>query len=130
MSKRSEEQKVTQAPVVVILGGKEYKITPLVIRDSRVWRSEVSKALGMLPQYAKVTTEDPPEMFGKAIDAMLVVMPDLTVDLFFSYAKELDRDEIEGIATDSEIAKAFEQLVEIAFPLAQSLTGTMTIISQ
>ncbi len=129
MTKRTEEEKLAQASIVVILGGKEYKIAPLVIRDSREWRKKVVTSLSSLPQYTRVTADDV-ELFGKAINAMLVVMPDQVIDLFFAYARGLNRQDIENVATDAEMAKAFEQVVEIAFPLASSLVGTMTKLSQ
>ncbi len=126
---RTEEQKIVQAPLTVVLGGKEYYVKPLVIRDSRAWRGKLAKTLGMLPQYANVTT-DTPDKFQGALNALLVAMPDQVVDLVFAYAKDLDRDEIEAVATDTEIAKAFEQIVEVAFPLARSMVGAMAKLSQ
>ena len=126
---RTEEQKVLRAPIVVILGGNEYEIAPLVIRDSRQWRIKAVDALSSLPQYTKVTTDDA-EQFGEALKAMLVVMPDTVLDLFFEYAKELNREEIETVATDEEVAEAFRQVAAMAFPLAQSLVGAMAKISQ
>jgi len=126
---RTEEQKIIQAPLVIVLGCKEYEVKPLVIRDSRAWRGKLAVTLGMLPQYANVTT-DTPDKFQGALNAMLVAMPDQVVDLVFAYAKDLNREEIEGKATDSEIAKAFEQIVEVAFPLARSMVGAMAKLSQ
>ncbi len=126
---RTEEQKIAQASLKIVLGGKEYEVKPLVIRDSRVWRAKLAETLGMLPQYANVTT-DTPDKFQGALNAMLVAMPDQVVDLVFAYGKELNRDEIEGEATDTEIAKAFEQIVEVAFPLARSMVGAMAKLSQ
>lgn len=126
---RTEEQKVTRAPVIVVLGGREFEIVPLVIRDSRKWRVKAVEALSSLPKYAKVTTDDV-DQFGEALNSMLVQTPDTVVDLFFNYAKELNREEIEAIATDEEIAEAFRQVVKMAFPLAQSLVGAMVKVSQ
>ena len=60
---------------------------------------------------------------------MTITMPDKVIDLFFKYAKDLNREEIEGIATDAEIAKAFEEVVKVAFPLAESLPKAMGRIS-
>ena len=124
---RTEEDKLCQAPITVILGSKEYEVKPLVIRDSREWRKNVVKAISTLPMSA---TTDNIEQFGNAINQMLGVMPDTIIDLFFGYAKDLDRTEIEAVATDNEIATAFGQVVDIAFPLAKSLVGTMTKLSQ
>ena len=126
---RTEDEIVTQASVEVILGGTRYKVAPLVIRDSREWRKEVVKLVSSLPQYAKATTDNPQE-FEDALNAIMVAMPDKVIDLFFQYAKDLNRDEIEGLATDTEIARAFEQVIEVAFPLAQSLPKVMGRLSQ
>jgi len=126
---RTEEQKIAQSPIVVILGGKQYEVKPLVIRDSRTWRAKLAKLIGTLPKYASVTT-DTPDQFEGAIDAMLVAMPNQVLDLVFAYAKDLNREEIEAEATDAEIGKAFEQIVEVAFPLARSMVGAMTKLAQ
>lgn len=126
---RTEEEKVTQAGIEVILGGVEYSIAPLVIKDSREWRKGVVSLLSSLPEYAKVTTDTPDE-FRDALNAIMVALPDKVTDLFFLYAKALNREEIEKKATDAELSKAFEQVVEIAFPLAQSITKTMERLAQ
>jgi hypothetical protein len=128
-TERTEEQKVTSASISVILGGVSYSINPLVIKDSREWRGKVVEALGGLPAFANATTEDT-ELFTSALNAMLFQMPNTVLDLFFDYAKGLDRDKIEASATDKELAIAFEQVVALAFPLAQSLVGTMSRLSQ
>ncbi len=128
---RTEEDKILQSGIKVILGGQEYEIRPLVIRESREWRKKVVEALAGLPSYVNVTTEDA-EGFGKALGAMLVDMPNQVIDLFFDYAKELneEREEIEDKATDAEMAKAFEEVIKVAFPLASSLVGTVGNLSQ
>ena len=120
---RTEEQKVFKDSLKVILGGDEHNIRPLVIRESREWRQKVAAVYSKLPSYMQVTS-DKPEEFSQAISAMFTEMPDMVIDLFFAYAKDLDRDAIEGVATDDEVAKAFEQVMEYAFPLSRSLVGT------
>ena len=126
---RTEAEKVAQSPILVILGGKEYGIAPLVIRDSRVWRKKVIGLIAPLPGYANVTT-DTPEDFEKVLTQVLVTMPDQVIVLFFEYAKDLNREEIEGIATDAEITTAFQEVVKVAFPLAQALPNTIMKLSQ
>jgi hypothetical protein len=125
---RTEEDKIVQAPIKVTLGGKKYEVKPLVIKDSREWRKRVVQFLSPLPQYTNVTS-DKPEQFMAALNAIMVTMPDQVTDLFFEYAKELNREEIEAIATESEVAKAFEQVVEVAFPLSQSMVTTLGVIA-
>ena len=128
---RTEEQIVAKAAIEVILGGKKYEIAPLVIRDSRVWRKKVIELIAPLPKMVNVTMDvDNPEEFGDVLKMMMVTMPDQVLDLFFDYARDLNREEIEGIATDAEMSAAFEQVVKVAFPLAESLPGVMKHLSK
>jgi hypothetical protein len=129
MSSRSEDQIVSQAPIIVSFGGKEYEIKPLVIKESREWRKKLAKMMGELSPAINATT-DTPEKFQQGINSLLVDMPDTIVDLVFDYAKDLPKNEIEAIATDAEMAKAFESILEVAFPLARSVTGITGKLSQ
>ena len=119
---RTESEKLTQAPIKVILGGKEYEIAPLVIRDSREWRQKVVPLLMPLAREAN--------SFEEVLKEMLVTMPDTVLDLFFEYAKGLNREKIEAITTEAEIVEAFDKVVEAGFPLAQSLPRTMKRLSR
>ena len=127
--KRTEDDIVTQGPITVILGGEEYPIPPLVIRDSREWRKKVIKLIVPLPGMVKTTMADP-EAFEDSLNQILVSMPDQMLDLFFEYAKDLNKEEIEGKATDNELARAFEEVLKVAFPLAESLPGILKRLSQ
>jgi len=122
---RTEEQIVAQAGIDVTLGGKSYEIAPLVIRDSREWRKKVIGMIAPLPGFSKTST-DTPDDFEQALTALLVTMPDQVIDLFFEYAKDLDREDIESKATDAEIAQAFKEVIAVAFPLAQSAPDVIT----
>ena len=122
--KRTEEQKLFQEGVTVVLGCKEYEVKPLKIRESRVWRGKFAELTGQLARHAKVTTDNP-DAFEGAVKALLVTMPDQVADLFFEYASNLDRKAIEEEATDAEVAQAFQEVVALAFPLAGALTEAM-----
>jgi len=116
---RTEEEKLTQSGFKVILGGREYDVAPLVIRDSREWRKKVIALVAPLPTLAS-TSLDTPEGFEQALSSMLLEMPNEVIDLFFDYAKDLNRSEIESVTTDEEMAKAFMEVIAFAFPLADS----------
>ena len=126
---RPEEQIVAQAPISLYFGGTEYKIKLLVIKESREWRGKLAKMMGELSPVVNVTT-DTPDKFQEAMNSLLVEMPDRIVDLVFEYAKDLPKDEVEAVATDAEMAKAFESILEVAFPLARSVTGITMKLSQ
>ncbi len=134
MVKRSEDEKIDQTPIIVILGGKEYPVKPLVIKDSMAWRRKVVPLLSVPPessasaghrwnflQFFKAKTNNYDAVFTE----LLITIPSITLDLFFEYAKELNREEIEGGATEEELATAFNQIMAAYFPLSKSLPGTV-----
>jgi len=122
---RTDEQKMFQESTIVMLGGKEYKVAPLVIKYSRPWRKRVIELVSGLPKYMKVTTDNP-EAFAEAIKVMMVDSQNEIIDLFFEYARDLDRNEIEDIATEAQIAVAFEVVMNLAFPLSETLPAVMS----
>lgn len=109
----------------VTLGGREYSIRQLPLVESREWKKQIASLLAEGFRTTKITADDP-EKFNEALKVFMIDAPDAMVDLFFSYAKDLDREEIESIATETEIAVAWEKVREVAFPLAQTLMQTMT----
>ena len=125
VDKRTEEEKLTRADIMVTLGGKEYGIAPLVIRDSREWRKKVIGLIAPLAGLSKVTTDDM-DSFEEALKTLLVTMPDQVIELFFDYARDLDQEEIEAVATDAEMAAAFKEVIAVAFPLAESGPDVIT----
>jgi hypothetical protein len=121
---RTEEEKLARAPVSVILGGKEYEIRQLTLAESRVWKKKVASLLAEGFKSTRATSDDI-DKFSASLSTFMIDAPDALIDLFFSYAKDLNREEIESVATESEIAVAWERIREVAFPLAQTLVRTM-----
>jgi len=103
MEERSEEDKLTQAPLIVTLGGKPFEVAPLVIKYSREWRKKSLPLIAFLVGYSR-KSED--EMLD-AITDLFTTKTDEILDSFFEYARDLKREEIELIATDGEIITAF-----------------------
>jgi len=124
---RSEDQIISQEAIKVFFGGKEYEIKPLVIKESREWRKKFAEILGTLPLFSNTNT---PENFQKVINGMFMDIPDNVVGLIFDYAKDLPREEIEAVATDAEMAKAFESIIEMAFPLSRSMVAMPATLSR
>jgi len=131
MDQRSEDEIVTMSPIKVVFGGEEYDVKLLVIKESRVWRKKLIDKLSILPTLVSLTMDDTnPDSFGKAFKGLMIDNPEVVLELFFNYAKDLNRKEIEKKATDAEMAQAFAQVVTSAFPLAKSLLVAMTVLSQ
>jgi hypothetical protein len=111
---RTEEQKIIQEPVEVILGGDKYPIKPLVIKEAAPWRRKFIGLFNDLSVLASVTSEDS-DKFKTAMTEMLLNKPDAITNLFFEYTK-LDREEIESKATTIELINAFEEVFALEAP--------------
>ena len=101
---RTEEEKITQAGIKVTLGGREHEIRPLVIKYSGEWRKKSVPLIAYLSKYSKRKDME------EAVTELFTTKTDEILDSFFEYARELDRDEIEGIATDGEVILAFVEV--------------------
>ncbi len=122
--KRTEEQIILQEPIMVKLGGKDYEIKLLPIAKAREWRKELAKIMASVPEVLGISS-DSQEAFASGLDALFNGIPDRVIDLFFLYARDLDRDEIENTATEQELSLAFAKVVKVAFPLMRNLSGMM-----
>jgi len=109
---RTEEDKITQGGITVILGGIEYKIAPLVIRYSGEWRKKALPLIGSLLKYSRLISSDTDDTSGleKSVIELFTTKTDEMLDSFFEYARDLDREEISNIATDGEIILAFMEV--------------------
>ncbi len=113
---RTEEDKIFQTPITVILGGEEVWIKPLPMALSREWRKKAAPFRAELIAIQAVNTDDP-VAFEQAFRSLMLERLDEAIDIFFAYAKDLARDEIEAVADDQEFGKAWEKVCEYAFPL-------------
>jgi len=123
MLERTEAQKLFQEPVKVMLGGKEYEIKPLVLKESAPWRKEFVGLFKDISKLASITSDDP-EAFNQAMNEILLGKPEELMNLFFKYTK-FDRNEIEGSATSKEIMAAFEEVIALEAPFFGSAIRMM-----
>lgn len=113
---RTEEDIVTQAGIKVILGGKEHIIAPLPIRYSREWRKKAMPLLSHLFQYSRLAPTGKIEDTRKLEEAfteLFTTKTDEILDSFFEFARDLDREEIEKVATDGEVILAFMEVFDV-----------------
>ena len=123
---RSEEEILLQQ-IEVTLADKPYTIKMLPIRPQAEWRKKVVPLLSGFLALGNFNTEDP-AAFEAGLVSILIDTPEKVLDLFFEYARELDREEIENTATEAEVALAFKKIVAVVLPppLLTALTGAMT----
>lgn len=112
IEERTEEEKLLKSPIVVTLGGVNYPVTLLPIRYSSEWRIKFKPILLFILRLLQVMKSDNKEEINNLTVEMLTnKMPEI-IDCFFSYARELNREEIESIATDGDVLMAFLEVVK------------------
>lgn len=121
---RTEAQKLAQAPVEVMLGGKHYEVKLLSIKASAEWRRRAAEVIGETAGFWSAQEDDRSAVLA-GIRGLMSGAQDRIAELFFNYAKELPRETIEQEATDQELACAFDKVIAVAFPLGRSLASLM-----
>jgi hypothetical protein len=127
VTRRSESDILTGAPILVRLGGKEYEIPVLNNRKAAKWREKLFDALGPLVANVDFTgidlnsnhTKVNEEMARKLSQEMLM-FPEKLLELLLDYAgdslKEADIMSDETKVTDEQIALAFAKVSEVGYP--------------
>lgn len=126
MGSRTENQVLLMQPFEVILAGKTHEIKLLPIRRAIAWRKKVVPLISGFLTLEGIST-DTPEEFMAGMMGYLSDKPEEILDLFFEYACDLDRDEIEATATEWEVAAVFSQIAEAVIkpPLLTALSETL-----
>ena len=117
MDPRTDMQKLTQEPITVTLGGKEYPIAPLVIKYSGEWRKKSMPLIAFLMSYSRLSAAakaagSNTEALEAATTELFTDKTDEIIESFFEYGRDLPRPEIEETATDGEIIVAFLEVFD------------------
>jgi len=117
--------------IKVTLGGREYTLESLPIRQSKVWRDKLAVPFAMLSQaiqtagVVELTVAQLPDIsrLVRQFSGVLLGSVDTMLDLLFEYSSALrdDRDWIEENAYDEEALNAFTEALKLAYPLGQLL---------
>lgn len=129
---RTEEEILGQLPIKLRFGNKDYDVKPLRILKARMWREslikEVESIAGSLQQDASTSP-----VFVNGLAFVFLQFPQKMADLIFSYAPNLPREIIEGdsdeAGTEEQLARAFGQIVQIAFPFVGELRAMTQTLS-
>ena len=122
MAERSEMDKILPTPVEVILGGGKYTISPLPIKYAISWNKKVIALLLKTTKFAKseIINQKIEEVDTALLETILTESmsddPEKLVDLFFEYARKLDRSILEETATSSEIINGFKEVLKFELP--------------
>lgn len=117
---RTETDKILQSPVTVKIGGQDYEIKPLPIKYAVPW---VKKVINLLIEASvlSMVTIDTPDLWKDAYITLMARNPAQIVDLFWEYARDLDKNTLEEVATSAEIMAAFEEVMTLEIPLFKGM---------
>lgn len=126
MSDRSEIDKIIQSPVKITLGGGEYEIKPLPIKQAIPWVKKLLKLFADTVSIAKLEANDTSAV-EVALTKAMVEYPEQMAGLFWDYAKGLDREKLEDLASSSEVMAAFRDVISFELPFLQGISILKTV---
>jgi hypothetical protein len=125
--KRTQDQILSQAPIIVKLGEMEYKLKPLRILKAREWRQMlIDKMTSVTTNLRQETGSDAAFMSG--LGYTLLQFPDILLELVVAYSANLDKSKVESEATEEQIAIAFGNIMQVAFPFQGELKAVMQVL--
>lgn len=126
--RRTDEQILARAPIVAKLGEKEYSIKILRITAAQKWREHLIDSVKEITEQMRAETGSD-HAFLTGLGYTLLQFPEKMTELIFSYAPDLNKEEIMHEttgATEEQIARVFGQIVAVAFPFR----GELQMITQ
>lgn len=137
MSTRTDEERVTRAPLLILLGGEPRPVIPLTIKKSRLWKQELAGLLGQLGGLEFTLSDDDGKFsmdgIRTAVETMAVAVPEKLEALVLSYLRASDPaisgEWFEETASDQEVTDALMRLIEATFPFLWKL-GELAKVAQ
>lgn len=112
---RPDEEAVLGAPLKVQLGGEIYSIKPLPYAKSRAWRKAWFDWVRRSTEFDANRKSGGDEWLAANMDGAGKLGDD-RVDLFFGYARQLNRKQIESVASYAELKAGFNKILAIERP--------------
>lgn len=111
---RTEQDKITQAPIKVTFGEKQYEIKPLRVLKQQEWRAKARDVLGpIVDELQVIRTANNTLVTG--LPTAIAPFADKVTELLFAYAPNLPQDKILDEATEEQVAVAFSQIWELVY---------------
>ena len=122
-TKKNPDDVLMSSPLTIVLGGVKYDIKPLTIREDNKWRKKMGELFGKyLGKQQELTVDtDPNALMVQLLPILMSEGLDDIVELFFLYAKDLDKEEIETTCPSTEVISAAMEVFEFTLPLAMSI---------
>lgn len=110
MSANIEEAVLADSPLVVSLGGEQYKLKPLPMIKMMAWRQEFAPKLASVTEAFSTSLNSADDFLAPFIGA-----PQTMIDAVFAYAPDLPKDKILETCTENELFIVFTKVMGVAF---------------
>ncbi len=133
---RSNVSKMNREPVIVSLGGTDYKLHPKNLLELRKWKQKALPIINKIQDVIEVMgvasseteTIDMAEIFVKVKTFLFADMDDI-IDLVFDWDETLPKDEILSTADEMEMLEAFKEVLSMSLPFLKTMGLNLSSLS-
>lgn len=116
---------------IVTLGGQEYEISQLPMRQNKEWRQEITEPINqivaLVQNYKELEINSAADIAGMIaiVKDVLFGSMDMLLDAMFAYSAALrnDRERIEAEAYDDEAITALISVADLAYPFGRLVSA-------
>ncbi len=126
-TERTEDQIIAKDPLKLRFGTRDHDVPILGFRKAKEWRANAVDRVREIVNVHR-TECDNNDVFTHGLAFFFLQFPDKMLDLICLYGPALDRNVIEDEGTDEQVARAFGQVVAIAFPFTKELGMISTVM--
>lgn len=123
---RTEEQKLTMAPIEMKFGGEVYKVPPLKMGDAITWRAKLAEALTPIMDNFQQATGKVSDGMAQAVTQFPEVMTKLILD--YDLSKVINRERMMSEGTEEQLVAAWSDLMTVAYPFLVPLMMVTQIV--
>jgi hypothetical protein len=123
VSRRTESDMLSMAPIKIRLGTTEYSVPVLNNKKAAEWRDKLYRRLGPLVaafDFSGIDLSAPQQIVSQAMSTRLsqelIAYPLELRALTQEFAPDVLKDEVFEEATDEQICLAFAQIAEVGYP--------------
>jgi hypothetical protein len=126
-SERTDDQILSKEPIKVRLGSKDYEFSIPSPRLARAWRAKLFDSMGELSNIMKVDSSNVDKFYG-SLGFIFLQFPERLADLVFLFAPDVPREQAEDECSEEQLARAFGQVMQVAYPFAEVLGATSKVL--
>lgn len=127
---RTDEQKLKHAPLTLQFGDKEYAVKILTMGKAAEWREKFTAEMEVINEsFTSPVAGATAKAVANGFTAAMLRFPEKITEMVFLYAPYLDSKSILDECTDEQMATAFSNIWEVAYPFLAHLGNVMQMVN-